>query len=918
MDSPTALAWLEALAAIDDAAERERMTAHYVLPPDAPAQVHGAVLSALYSDLPRASRLVDVGKALAAVRADFPSQAFAAKCDAHVAYIRGDHEGALAAYQEALRLFDESGDDLESARTLSSGLQTLILLGRYDQARSWAARAEKIFLKHGDALRLARLDSNVGNILFRQDRPRDAIVHYERALEGFQNLGDGRDIAAVLSNLAVCHTALAHFNEAFSFYQSAREACAGNGLMALAAQADYNIAYLHYLRGDYRVAREIYERCRLDGDPYHSALCDLDEAELLLELNLTHEGELLAERAERGFALLGMRYEQAKALVNRAVAASQRGDHDLADQNLRKARRLFVRENNPTWRAMTDLLRAVLAFHANRHRSARALSSSAWRILEDTPVPGRAAHCQILLARLWLRGGHADRARAIGHAAVERLGDDISPSLRFHASLLEGEVNEMQGRWREAMDAYEAARREIEDLRGRVDTEDLRISILKDKLAVYDAMVSMCLDSPAAGAAERAMLLVQQAKSRGLADRLSGSFETSAPGEPYASLRKELNWCYRRIQTIGLERESSRFRDRARELESQLLALRAPARGPDLEPVGSVSAVCDTLPGGSLLLEYFEARGVLYVFLIERGGLEAVRLGPSAPARQLLKLLQFQLGKSRIGDSGPGIAAANHHLSELYLLLLAPFESRLARCRHLIIAPHRNLHGLSFAALRKGGESLIDRFTISTILSASVFAGCRSRTGKSGSQSVVFSVPDRHAPLIAEEAALVANLLPSSHLLSGAGATLDAFRRHASGLHVLHLSTHGIFRKDNPLFSSIQLADGQLNLLDLQHAVVDTELVTLSSCSSGSTVSVGGDERLGLIRGFLAAGARNLLVSLWDIDDASTLEFMRSFYTHLAANLPLPRALREAMLEVRKQYPHPYHWSPFILVGGST
>jgi CHAT domain-containing protein len=282
-----------------------------------------------------------------------------------------------------------------------------------------------------------------------------------------------------------------------------------------------------------------------------------------------------------------------------------------------------------------------------------------------------------------------------------------------------------------------------------------------------------------------------------------------------------------------------------------------------------------------------------------------------------MKLLQFQLGKSRTGTSALGMEATNHHLGELYALLLAPIESRLAAYRHLIIAPHRNLHGLPFAALQQGGTSLIDRFTISTIPSASVFAGCRSRAGKPGSQSAVFAVPDAQAPLIAEEAALVADLLPSSRVLYGPDATLDAFRRHASGLRVLHLSTHGIFRRDNPLFSSIQLADGQLNLLDLEHAVVDTELVTLSSCSSGSTASVGGDERLGLIRGFLAAGAGNLLVALWDIDDASTMEFMRSFYTHIAAH-GFPQALRQAMLDVRKKYPHPYHWSPFILVGGST
>ena len=885
---------------------------------DAPRRIHEAVVSLLHTDLARAARLAEACGAIAATRADSLSQAFAVKCSAHVAHVRGDHERAAADYAEALRLFDESGDDLEAARTLSSGLQSLILLGRYDQARAWAARAERIFLKHGDALRLARLDCNVGNIHFRQDEPREAIIHYDRALEGFEHLGNVQDIAAVLSNLAVCHTSLAKFAQAFSFYQRARDVCVRNGLMALAAQADYNIAYLHYLRGDYRAARELYKRCRQDGDPYHSALCDLDEGELLLELNLTQEGEMLAVRAEQEFAALGMRYEQAKALVNRGVAASQRGDYASADGSLRKARRLFLQENNQIWRAMTDLLRAVLAFHGHRYRSAQILGAAAWRVLADTPMPGRAAHCQLLLARLSLHGGHADRARAIGRAALERLGGDASPSLRFHASLLEGEIDESQGRRSQAMEAYEAARRQIEDLRVRVDNEDLRISILKDKLAVYDALISMCLDVPGAvGAVERALLLVQHAKSRCLADRLSGALEARALPEQDASLRSELSWCYRQIQTSEGEKESPRLRQRTRELEDRLAAHLAPG-GLELEPACTAGAISQELADDALLVEYFEARGILHAFLLDRRGLEVVRLGPYAPVRQWMKLLHFQLGKPLAGDSGLGMEAANHHLGELYLLLLAPIEARLARFRHLVIAPHRNLHGLPYAALHKGGSALIDRFTISTIPSASVFAGCRRRPAPLRRPSLVIAVPDEQAPLISEEAALVAGLLPSARLLSGSDATIEAFRQQAQGQRVVHLSTHGYFRRDNPLFSAIQLADGRLNTIDLQEIALDAELVALSACSSGATISAGGDERLGLIRGFLSAGARNLLVSLWNINDASTKEFMRFFYTHLAAEIPLPEALRKAMQEVRTIYPHPYHWSPFVLVGGST
>lgn len=890
--------WLQELAAVSDPAERAR-------------RAHDAVVARLYSDLGQASRIAEVCAGIAEQHGDAFSRAFAAKCAAHLAYVRGDQERAASDYEEALRLFEESGEDLEAARTLSSGLQALILLGRYDQARAWAGQAEKIFLKHGDALRLARLDSNVGNIYFRQDQPREAVRHYERALDGFEHLGNALDAAAVLSNLAVCHTNLAMFADAFSFYQRAREICVRNNMMALAAQADYNIAYLHYLRGDYRAARELYNRCRLDGDPYHSALCDLDEAELLLELNLTHEGEALAARAGREFAALGRRYEQAKALVNLGVAESQRGAYAAADQSLRKARRLFLAEKNAVWQAMVDLLRAVLAFRAGRFRSAAVLGSAASQILANTPMPGRAAQCQILLARLSLHAGHPDRARAIGRAAMERLGEDASPSIRFHANLLEGEIGEFQGRPREAMEAYESARREIEDLRGRVDSEDLRISILNDKLAAYDALISMRLDAPGAeGAAERAMLLVQQAKSRCLADRLSGSLSALPLPVPVADLRSELIWCRRQT-------ESPVMRQRAKELEDRLSRHLA-ATGFELGPVQAMETVCQTLAGGFLLIEYFEARGVLYAFLLDHAGLEAIRLGPYAPVRQWLKLLHFQLGKSGTGRMELGLDAAHHHLGELYSLLLAPFEARLDRARHLIIGPHRQLHGLPFAALHKNGSALIDRFTISTVPSASVFAGCRRRPAPAARSSLVFAVPDTLAPLISKEAELVADLLPSARLLSGEEATIDAFRRLAPGQRYLHLSTHGYFRRDNPRFSSIQLADGRLDTIALQEIELDAELVSLSACKSGSTISAGGDERLGLFRGFLSAGARNLLVSLWDVDDASTTEFMRRFYTQLASNAPLPKALQHAMREVREIYPHPYYWSPFVLIGGST
>jgi CHAT domain-containing protein len=78
---------------------------------------------------------------------------------------------------------------------------------------------------------------------------------------------------------------------------------------------------------------------------------------------------------------------------------------------------------------------------------------------------------------------------------------------------------------------------------------------------------------------------------------------------------------------------------------------------------------------------------------------------------------------------------------------------------------------------------------------------------------------------------------------------------------------------------------------------------------------VGGDELLGLVRGLLYAGAHGVLVTLWDVHDQSTAEFMKLFYQRLQTNPDKAAAVQYATGEIRKLYPHPFYWAPFVLVG---
>jgi CHAT domain-containing protein len=176
-------------------------------------------------------------------------------------------------------------------------------------------------------------------------------------------------------------------------------------------------------------------------------------------------------------------------------------------------------------------------------------------------------------------------------------------------------------------------------------------------------------------------------------------------------------------------------------------------------------------------------------------------------------------------------------------------------------------------------------------------------------------VPDAATPFIADEVRAVADVLPDPRVFLAGEATAAQLRRHGAESRFVHLATHGMFRRDNPMFSSIRLGDGPLSVYDLYQLRLPAELVTLSGCGTGVSVVVGGDEQLGLVRGLLYAGARAVLLTLWDAYDSTAADFMTGFYRHLQNGSSKARAAQEAMWALRKRYPHPFYWAPFVLIG---
>lgn len=186
--------------------------------------------------------------------------------------------------------------------------------------------------------------------------------------------------------------------------------------------------------------------------------------------------------------------------------------------------------------------------------------------------------------------------------------------------------------------------------------------------------------------------------------------------------------------------------------------------------------------------------------------------------------------------------------------------------------------------------------------------------------AVLCGAGDERATSVSEEVESLARLFHNPRVLSGEDATVSAVKSFSAEAGILHLACHGQFRPDNPRFSSLKLADGHLTVHDA--ATLDLRgcrLVTLSACETGVNLVAPGEELIGLARGFFAAGAPSLLLSLWTVDDATTARLMTDFYAHLHAqgdsDINPAASLRAAQLRLLETHPHPFFWSPFVLVG---
>ena len=307
------------------------------------------------------------------------------------------------------------------------------------------------------------------------------------------------------------------------------------------------------------------------------------------------------------------------------------------------------------------------------------------------------------------------------------------------------------------------------------------------------------------------------------------------------------------------------------------------------------AAIADSLRE-RVLIEFAKSRGQMLALVLVEGRLRIHRLGNLEPLVEELNQLLFALRRMGAALSQHSrLSRAEGRRSRLLLaaarldsMLLGPLRDEIGD-RALVIVPTEPLHGLPWGVL----PSCLGR-PISVCPSATLWQLASARGPLALPERAVLVAGPRlvHAE---PEVQTLAGLYTDPQVLAGDRAEVAVVLDAMADADVIHLAAHGLFRRDNPLFSAIELADGPLTGYDIERLARGPARAVLSSCETGRAAAWAGGEVLGLAATMLSIGVRAVVAPVLPIPDAETAPLMRELHRGLRAGQTTSEALANAM-----------------------
>jgi len=793
---------------------------------------------------------------------------------------KGETRQALSFYQQALPLCLDVGDENCSGRSFRRLASVNASLGETQTALDFYAKSAAIYRRKERPVELARMLNSAGSLYSLLGDQKRALVLFDEALAVSRKTLSRQDEATTLSNLA--------------------------GLYA--DEGDTPKARELYLQA-LTISREIRNR--------------LNEATNLNRLGFLSHSEGNRPEAIRLFeeALainkeLGTRYNGALALNNLGIVQDAAGNTKLALDYFTRALSVFREIENKNGEAMMLYRVAAVQKKLGQIDRARHEIAAALEIVET--IRGKIASTDL---------------RSSYFSTVQQYLD-------LHIDLL--------------MDEHRAHPGEDFNFKALQVSERARARSLLDLLQEANADVRQGVDRNLLVREKELLELIN-----GKAAQQTLAFSDPRKAELAKSLGKE-------IAHLSDEFESLQAAIRQSNLRYADLVHAQPLR---------LAEVQKSLDPETVLIEIKLGDERSYLWLVSGTKLESFELAPRVEIETQARALYELLTERNRGAKGETpaqkrarVLTAEQQLKAVSARLSQTLFGSLASAitnKRLVIVADGALQYVPFGAL-VNADQIVSLPSIAVLAqlrrqdigrqvpekSVAVFADpvfeaddprlARASRPGHGTQSgsVAQSLPDFDFGLSARglprlfasrnEAKAILALAPAS---SGYGAfDFDASRERAmeaelKHYRVLHFATHGLLNTSRPQLSGVVLSlydsrgnerDGFLRLNQIYNLNLGSELVVLSACSTALGQDVKGEGLIGLTRGFMYAGARQVIASLWKVDDEATAELMTIFYRNLLREkMSAPKALRAAQVELQSQarWRSPYYWGAFVLQG---
>lgn len=828
--------------------------------------------------------------------------------------VLGDYEQAYRVYNEAETILQGLLADPATSQNAAEKLRNLLAITKYNL--SWLSYEQN---KYSEALDMAQ----------------EAIVIEE-------SLGNLLNVALYQNARAFYSIQLGQYNRALRLLEETRLIYLANNMQDYLLLGDLYSALCYLALNNFLRAAEYCE----------SVLQQLETAGL--------PANFVAGWANHYLALAYMGLERTGPAMNA----------------FERSRYILQTSGHKTMAALIVLDQAGLYFRLNEGERAEELCHQAMAEFSSSDLTVNLARCNILLGQVGLARQDVYQAEQLAGKALATGQAAHMPMLIYQALLLQAQTAEARNDPQAGLEYYQQCLAALEELRGRVAAEQ-RPGFIEDKEVAYQGAVAVALKL---GNAREALELVERGKSRSLVDLLAGELDvrvkvrTEDDRELVAELER---WRTRRNELLGLlnrfggqpllnqdnevvAKESLQGNERVQlaanlhEAEKQLsrgierLQVRNSAYAEDLTLQPNLPRFDPAqLDEATTLVEYYICRDQLLAFVIDRqNGTRVVTEGLVSLKKLKRQLTIFRLNLSGMVNLSGGnmaghssqVATLNQNvravLGGLYEGLIAPLLAEIRpTTRRLVVVPHGMLHYLPFHALYNTSSQkyLLEEWDeISYLPSSSLLELCTKRGNRqsvassTGNYALVAGYSSQgELPFCLEEARTVGNMLRQSGRLDNCHVFLEdeaspaRIEKQAGLADLIHLASHARLRQDNPYFSALELAGGELTAQDIFNMELRASLVTLSACETGLGGLGGGDELLGLSRACLYAGASSLVLSLWKVQDESVSRLFDSFYRRLLAGQRKAAALRDAQIELLNQeaYAHPFFWAPFTLTG---